>query len=306
MKIGFSLPNIGPISTPDAISKVAQRAEALGYHSLWTVERLLYPVAPQTPYPGKPDGSLPEPYKHVLDPLATLVFAAAQTKKITLGTSILDIPYYNPVMLARRLTTIDVLSIGRMRVGFGLGWSKDEMDATGADMTKRGAMANEFLQVLKAIWTTNPAEFNGNFYSLPKSIIDPKPVQRPHPPIYMAAYAPAALKRIAILADGWNPVGLPIPAMAQMFAGIQQMAKEAGRNPSELTMIVRANLEFTDQPLDKDRMIFTGSFDQIKEDVAACREIGAAEVFFDPAFARGGQQLDNWLKWLEQFATFIQ
>ena len=127
----FLLPNIGPISTAEAITKVAQRAEALGYSSLWTIERLLYPVKLQVPYPGTLDGSLPEIYKQVLDPLDALTYVAAQTKKIRLGTSVLDMPYYNPVVLARRLTTIDVLSNGRLCVGLGLGWSKDEMDATG-------------------------------------------------------------------------------------------------------------------------------------------------------------------------------
>ena len=153
MKIGFSLPNIGPIGTAEAITKVAQRAEALGYSSLWTIERLLYPLKLQRPYPGTPDGHLPEIYKQALDPLDALTYVAAQTKKIKLGTSVLDMPYHNPVVLARRLTTLDVLSNGRLLVGLGLGWNKDEMDATGADMTKRGALADEFLPLLKAIWT---------------------------------------------------------------------------------------------------------------------------------------------------------
>ena len=124
------------------------------------------------PYPVTADGSLPEGYKYSLDPLDTLTFVAARTKKIALGPSVLDIPYYNPVTLARRLTTIDVLSNGRLRVGLGLGWSKDEMDATGADMKQRGAMADEFLQVLKAIWTTNPVKYQGKFYRVPESYIN--------------------------------------------------------------------------------------------------------------------------------------
>jgi probable F420-dependent oxidoreductase len=175
---------------------MAQRAEAR-YDSVWTVERVLWPVKPQTPYAASPDGSLPEPYKYVLDPLDALTFAAAHTNRVALGTSVLDIPYYNPVMLARRLATIDVLSKGRLRVGLGLGWSQDEMDAVGADMKQRGARADEFLQVLKAIWTTNPVEFRGKFFQVPKSYIGPKPVQKPHPPIYLAAFAPPALKRLA-------------------------------------------------------------------------------------------------------------
>jgi probable F420-dependent oxidoreductase len=300
MKIGFALPNIGPIGTADAVTKVAQRAEALGYNSLWTVERLLYPVKLQVPYPGTPDGSLPEVYKHVLDPLDTLTFAAGQTKKIKLGTSVLDMPYYNPVMLARRLSTLDLLSNGRLLVGLGLGWSKDEMEATGADMTKRGAVADEFIQVLKTIWTTNPVEFHGKFYNIPKSYINPKPVQKPHPPIYMGAFVPAALKRLAREADGWNPVFLPIPVMQQMFDSMKQMAKEAGRDASSLTIIVRAILELSEKPLGHDRTIFSGSLEQIADDVRGCAKIGASEVFFDPAFSPGGQSPDNWLSLLDQ------
>src|SRR5262249_14883832 len=162
-----------------------------------------------------------------------------------LGTSVLDMPYYNPVMLARRLTTIDFLSNGRLCVGLGLGWSKDEMDATGADMKKRGAAAGEVLQVLKAIWTTDPVEFHGKFYNIPRSYIHPKPVQKPHPPIYLGAFAPVALKRLAREADGWNPVFLPIPVMEEMFASVRQMAAEAGRDPSALALVVHGLVELT-------------------------------------------------------------
>src|SRR5215471_5867934 len=110
MKIGFALPNIGPVGSAEAVIKVAQRGEALGYADLWTVDRPLWPVKPRTPYAATRDGSLPEGYKYILDPLDTLTFAAAHTKTIGLGTSVLDMPFYNPVSLARRLTTIDDLS----------------------------------------------------------------------------------------------------------------------------------------------------------------------------------------------------
>ena len=301
MKIGISLPNIGPVSTPEAIKVVAQKAEALGYHSLWTVERLLWPVSPKSPYPATPDGSLPEVYKYCLDPLDTLTYAAAFTSTIKLGTSVLDIPYYNPVVLARRLSTIDVLSKGRLRVGFGVGWSPDEMEAAGADMKVRGARADEFLQVLKTIWTTDPAEFHGKFFSLPSSHIGPKPVQKPHPPIYLAAYTPPAMKRVATLANGWNPAGIPVAGMKQMFAGILQMAKASGRDPSELSLIVRANLYIADKPLTQDRPIFVGSIAQIREDLAACEQIGAEETFLEIGFLHGANSLSNWESLLEEF-----
>jgi len=303
MKTGFALPNIGPIATVDAVIQVAQRAESLAYDSLWTIERLFWPLKPQTPYPVTPDGLLPEPYKYILDPLDTLTFAAAHTKTVRLGTSVLDIPYYNPVVLGRRLTTIDYLSNGRLSVGFGLGWSKDEMDATGANMKQRGAMADEFLQALKAIWTTNPVEFHGKFYQIPKSYIDRKPVQKPHPPIYLAAFAPAAMSRLAREANGWNPVAIPVDGMAQMFAGVQQMARAAGRDPSSLVMIVRANLEITDKPLGDPRMIFSGTMEQIQEDIAGCKRIGVHELFFDPTFQ--AKSLDEWLTLMEQFRKLV-
>src|SRR5262245_24940701 len=129
MRVGVSLPNLGLSACPEALVRGAQEAERLGYDTLWTADRLLFPVAPGDPYPATPDGSLPEYYKNVLDPLESLAFAAAHTTTIGLGTSVIAIPFYDPVVLARRLSTIDVLSNGRLRVGFGLGWSKDEFEA---------------------------------------------------------------------------------------------------------------------------------------------------------------------------------
>jgi len=305
MRAGFSIPNGGPIARAEAIVEIAKRAEELDYHTLWTFERLLYAVNPQNPYPGTSDGKWPSIFRRMLDPLDTLTFLAGQTRKIFLGTSVLDIPYYNPVTLARRLTTIDHLSNGRLRVGFGIGWSKDEMDATGAEMKQRGPKADEFLQVLKAIWTQNPVEFQGKFYRVPRSYIDLKPVQKPHPRIYMAAFAPSALERVARLADGWNPTGIPVEGMAQMFASIKQMASEAGRDGSSLEMVIRANLHITEKPLGKDRYVFSGTLDQIQDDTAACRQIGAHEVHFDPGFGELSRRLEDWLELMEKLRQFV-
>lgn len=300
MRLGFNIPNLGPVAAPENIVKVAQRAEALGYDTIWVTERLLWPINPQTPYAGSPDGSLPEVYKHCLDPLDSLTHAAAHTSRIGLGTSVLDMPYYNPVMLARSLTTLDVLSGGRLRVGLGQGWSQDEFDASGASMKNRTGRGDEFLQVLHAIWKTDPAEFQGKYFRLPKSIIQPKPAQKPHPPIYLAAFSPRALKRIAELGDGWNPVAIPADGMKQMWEGVKAMAKEAGRDPSELEIVVRANLTITPEPISENRWIFSGSFGQIGDDIRACREIGAAEVHFDPVFSPEGASVDGYLEVAEK------
>ncbi len=305
MRVGFGLPQVGPLATPKTVVQAAQKAEALGYDSLWVFDRLLYPVKPQTPYVATPDGSLPDVYKRVLDPVETLTFAAAHTTRIALGTSVLDIPFYHPVVLARQLTTLDVLSGGRLRVGFGLGWSKDEFDAVGASPSERGRRADEFLKVLKAFWTTDPVEFHGTYYHVPRSVIGLKPVQKPHPPIYLAAYAPAALKRAATLANGWNPVGIPIEGMAQMMTQLREMAKAAGRDPSALEVIVRANLHITREPLGAERWIFSGSLDQIKTDVDRVRALGANEIFFDPTFSPDGQSAEAFLACMERVRRLV-
>ena len=299
MRLGFALPQMGPLAGPDSIVAVAQGAEGLGFDSLWVLDRILYPVNPRTPYPVG-DGSLPVQYKRVLDPLETLTFAAAHTRRVALGTSILNLPWYNPVLLGRQLTTLDVLSGGRLRVGFGVGWSLDEYEAVSTPFQERGRRADEFVQALKAIWTTDPVEFRGSYCAIPKSFISLKPVQKPHPPIYMAAYTPSAMQRVAKEADGWFPVGIPIAAISQMFDGIKQMAREAGRDPAELELIVRANVELSDAIRSEGRADFTGSLDQIAGDVAAVRKLGAAELLFDIQFSPDVENLGAMLTRMEQ------
>lgn len=305
VRTGFVLPQVGSSANPHSIVRVAQRAEALGYDSVWVTERLLYPVKPQTPYGATPDGSLPEAYKIVFDPLETLTFVAAQTKRIALGTSVLDMPFYNPVMLARRLTTLDIFSAGRLRVGLGQGWSKDEYDAVGISPNGLGKRADEFIQVLKAIWTTDPVEFHGHYFQIPKSIIQPKPVQKPHPPLYLAAFSPSALKRAATLANGWNPVAVPVDGMKQMMAGLKDMARAAGRDPASVEVVVRANLSITQQPLGEKRWIFSGTLEEIKADIAAVKTLGVNEIFFDATFSPGVHSESDVLRILEEIRRVV-
>jgi probable F420-dependent oxidoreductase len=286
MRFGFTLPQLGSGIGPETVARSAKRAEDLGFESLWVLDRILWPISPRVPYIIG-DGSLPVKYKNILEPLETLTFAAAYTHRVALGTSILNLPWYNPVLLARQLTTLDVLSAGRLRIGFGMGWSPDEYEAAGTPWEERGKRADEIVQALKKIWTTDPVEFQGKYYRIAKSVIGPKPVQKPHPPIYMAAYAPAALKRAALEADGWLPVGIPLSGIGPMFEGIKVMAKNAGRDPSTLALIVRANVEIHDTPVKKDRVDFTGTLEQIGDDIKAAQKLGAAELVLDAQFSPG-------------------
>ena len=150
-------------------------------------------------------------------------------------------------------------------------------------------------------------EFQGKFFQLPRSIIQPKPVQKPHPPIYLAAFAPSSLKRVAEATDGWFPVGnMPVESLAQMLEGIRGMASQAGRSPSEIKVVVRTNLSVTSEPLGEQRWKFSGSADEIKSDIQAIEEFGADELFFDPTFSPDGTSLERFLKTMEQMKQLAQ
>src|SRR5262245_40227189 len=301
MRLGFVLPHIGSWAGPDALVQVASRAEELGFDSLWTTERLLVPLQPRVPYPIG-DGRIPDVYRTTLDPLDSLTFVAGQTSRIRLGVSVLNLPWYNLPLLARRLTTIDVLSEGRLSVGLGLGWSPEAYEAAGRTWNVRGRRFTEAVQALKTIWTTDPVEFHGEFFDISRSVIGPKPVQKPHPPIYMAAFAPSALERVARESNGWNPVAIPPAGVAQMFEGIKETARQVGRDPSELELVVRANVELTETPLGDDRGPFSGTADQIEADIASMREIGATQLFFDPTVDPTVRSLDDYVGRMELYA----
>jgi probable F420-dependent oxidoreductase len=305
MRFGFALPQVGSVVGPEALLSIAKRAEDLGFDSLWVLDRILWPVNPRAPYPIG-DGSLPVQYKNVLDPVETLTFAAAHTTRIALATGVLNLPWYNPVLLARRLTTLDVLSRGRLRVGFGIGWSPDEYEAAGTSWEDRGKRADEAIRVLKKIWTTDPVEFEGKHYRIAKSFIGPKPVQKPHPPIYMAAFTPSAMKRVAAEADAWLPVGIPLSGVGAMFDGIKKMAKDAGRDPSTLELILTAGVEIHERPIEKERAEFTGSLEQIADDFATAQKLGAAEITTYAQFLPAGETAEDLITRMEDLWRIAQ
>ena len=299
MRIGTVLPHLGPAASPVGIVRAAQLSEALGYESLWIAERVLYPLQPQSPYPVTPDGSLPEIYQQVFTPLETLTYVAAHTSRIALGTSVLIMPYHNPVLVARQLTTLDVFSGGRLRVGLGQGWSKDEYEATGAQLPLRAARADEFIGVLRALWAEDPVQFVGQYFRVPASIIQPKPLQRPGPPIYLAAYTPSALQRVAKLAEGWLPTGVPLAAIKPMMDSVREMAEKAGRDPAAIRLIVLAHVSLTDRPLGPTRPEWSGSLDEIRSDIDLVRELGASELILNPGFSPAAQTIEGFLASLE-------
>src|SRR5215217_1725475 len=204
MQVGLRLPQTGTnLATKENIIYLVKQAENAGFNSLWVLERLIWPITPHDKYPGTIDGKFPEEWQYIFDPLETLTFAAANTSKIALGTSVIDMLFHNPVILARRFATLDILSEGRAICGFGIGWLKDEYQASNISLKDRGKRADEYIQLLKKIWTDDVVEIKGDYYNIPASKIGPKPIQKPHPPIYMGAFNPKAFRRIVKYADGW-------------------------------------------------------------------------------------------------------
>ncbi len=295
MKLGFSLPVAGAWATPANQVRVAQEAERLGFHSLWVLQRLLYPVVPQNEYPPMPGRAWPECFESVADPIVSLAFVAGATSRIRLGTSVLVMPYYTPVMLAKQLATLDRVSGGRLDVGLGVGWSRDEYEAVGVPFEKRGRRADEFLACLKAIWTEDPVEFRGEFYQVPRAFVRPRPVQVPHPPITVGGYGMAAVRRAVTFGDGFSGGNVPLESVAPLVQALRDAAERAGRDPARLQVVCRGTFQPFDAPRGEVRRPLFGSLDEIRADVRRYAELGVTELFLEANVALHGWPVEHTL-----------
>jgi probable F420-dependent oxidoreductase len=302
MHLGVALPMAGAWATPEHQVRVAQAAEALGYHSLWTFQRLLYAVKPKNDYPPLPGQPWPVAFERVLDPIVSLAYVAGATKRVRLGTSVLLMPYYQPIVLAKQLATLDLVSGGRLDVGLGLGWSEDEYDAVGVPFRQRGRRGDEFLRCLKAIWTEPEVEFHGEFYQVPRAKVEPKPVQKPHPPITIGGYSPVVVQRAVRLGDGFNGGNVPLERVAPVVAELRQAAVAIGRDPATLHVVSRGSYHVHERPQGPGRRPLWGSIDEIREDIGRYAAAGLTELFLEPNFLPGGATLDRTLAQMEALA----
>jgi len=306
MELGFGLPHAGPTATRENIRQVAIEAERMGYGSLWTNERLLKPVAAITPYPGSADGELDWQYERTFEHLTTLTYAAALTERVRLGVSVLNLPFHKPVQLAKRIATMDQLSDGRIDLGIGLGWSEDEANVTNTPFKARGRMSEEFLHCLKALWGEDPVEFHGEFVDVPPTYFGPKPVQAPHPPIDMGAFAPVALSRAGRLADGFNGCCASVDAILAMREQFQEAATAAGRDGDRLPTVARCLVNRTEEPIrDPDRPVCHGTWEQIHEDVVRLDEAGVEVAFFDVNYQDDNDSTEALMGYMERFRGIL-
>lgn len=276
MQLGVQLPTGGALAGPANIARVAREAERLGYHSVWTYERLLRPMAEISMF-GAPPARIPETYRLTYEPLETLSYVAGMTDTIKLGTSVIDALLHPPIVLARRFATLDQFSGGRAIAGLGQGWMPQEFEAANVPMKRMGAGMDEVVAALRACWGPDPSQFQGRFYRIEASEVNPKPVQ-PTIPILFGSTSPAGIARAARIADGFNPIAFSAEQLTGTVATFRRLATEAGRDAAALSVVARANVPLTDDPLDQGRPFLGGAPEQIAEDIARLEGSGVDTV----------------------------
>jgi len=309
MKVGLFLPQLGEYATKENILYIAKEAEKERIDSVWVLDRLLWPLHPQTPYGGSADGSLPVEFQNVFDPLTILTYVAGVTKRILLGTSIIDMLFESPVLLAKRFATLDILSNGRTIAGLGIGWSKDEYEVSGVPYKDKGTRADEFIQALKKIWTDEIVEFKGEFYNIPASKIGPKPLQKPHPPILLGGFSPKTFSRIVNYTNGWIGVAGfgPLEQLEQVINGLKENARKIDKDPSKIDIYIGAYPNVLESTVDshKRRSPMTGTIEQIGNDIEQIKAMGTNHIFFgymSPSIRKDMKKIVKVTKQLSRFA----
>ena len=243
MNVGISVPL--PAYLVD-VAAMARTAEALGFESFWCAEHPFIPVHTTSRFPGSPDGVIPEAYSHFIDPFVALARASGTTSRIKLATGIVLVPERHPLLLAKEVSTLDLFSGGRFLFGIGAGWLREETQLMGGDFDHRWSQTRESILAMKELWTKPEAEFHGKYYDFPPVRSNPKPAQKPHPPVLLGGDARNVLERVVAWGDGWLPNRVTPDQLREKRAALDRLAKEAGRDPASLTISVHG------QPADRD------------------------------------------------------
>ena len=292
MEFGLSIPNRGPMATPEAIKALAARAEESGFVRLAIPDHIVIPKSYASRYPYDVSGKLTGDWGDCMDQLILMTHVAAVTNKARILSSVMVAPHRPAVFTAKAVATMDVLSGGRIDLGVGAGWLREEFEAIGApDFDARGRVTGEYLEAFKTLWTEENPAMAGEFAAFDGIIFEPKPVQRPHPPIWTGGESGPALRRAARHADVWFPIGAnprhPLDTPARFAAGVVRMRAEAekiGRDPAEIGLAFSANWYREDLERQNDegeRFIMTGTDEQVAGDAAALREIGVTRLMFN-------------------------
>lgn len=251
MRIGLHASTINPLATPEFLELVGRRAEENGFASLWVGEHVVLFDEYRSAYPYSADGELfLSRESGLLEPLQALAFLAGVTRRIRLGTAVCLLPQRNPVYTAKEVTTADWLSNGRLDFGIGIGWSREEFEAAAVPWERRAARCREYVEVMRRLWEDPVSEFAGEFYRLPPCRHYPKPVQRPHPPLYFGGESEAALARVADFGSGWHGFNLLPEQAAERIRRLGQLLEQRGRSLADVDVTVGTYL----LPVDRDAL----------------------------------------------------
>ena len=313
MDYGFSIPTRGVLANRESILAMAKRGEELGFSYLALPDHIVIPRDIGSPYPyntarkmvGASEGDC-------LEQIALMAYLAAATSTIRLLTSVMVVPHRPPMLTAKALATIDVLSQGRVTVGCGAGWMEEEFKAVGAPpFNERGQVTDEYLRIFKTLWTEDDPRFEGRYARFENIIFLPKPVQKPHPPLWIGGESPAALRRVIALGDAWYPIGsnpqFPLDTAERYSQALTRLREEAGRakrDPASIDLAFWASWYKEGQTgttSDGKRQAFTGSDEEVAQDIVAYRSLGVRHLLFN--FAR--ETLSESLAAVERFASHV-
>ena len=310
MESGFYLPTSGVSIKPDALANIAKLGDRLGFFCMVMPDHVLQPNKVNSPYPYSVTGDILEAGQsgdgEWPEQITTLAFLAGVTERIRLVTSVMIIPYRNPILTAKMLSTLDMLSKGRLILGAGVGWMEEEFELLNAKpFAERGAVTNEYLQAFIELWTQDDPKFDGEYVSFTDITFLPKPVQKPHPPIWIGGQSKPAIRRAARLGNGWHPVGA-IPAtplepeeLAANLVLLREYAEKAGRDPSTIDISMKAPLYDSGNTIGTRRR-FSGSPEDVQQDVQTYTDVGVTHLIFDFRTSDPHQTEDLMAKFAEE------
>ncbi|HEX2172534.1 MAG TPA: LLM class F420-dependent oxidoreductase [Dehalococcoidia bacterium] len=306
MKFGIFVQTTGPRVTPDGLSRVALAAESLDFDTAWVGDHVIVPDVIESRYPFTRSGTFPMNHAdNFLEPLSTMTFLLARTTRLRLGTNVLIVPYRNPVATAKTLANIDWLSAGRLTVGIGVGWMKEEFEALAAPpYEERGRVTDEYLDVFKKVWTEDLVSHHGAYYQLDAVYARPQPVRKPHPPIYVGGHTAPALRRTARVGDGWNAWRLSPQDLIAHRERLDSYLRQTGRALDSVKVCLAQLLAVTDGTFgdESQRPALTGSVDQIAGDIRAYQAAGVDQLAL---LLRAGDA-DDTIRQLQRFDREIR
>jgi probable F420-dependent oxidoreductase len=298
------------MATTANLGRVAEKAEALGYDTIWCSDHIVIPTEVKSFYPYDPSGKMPfNPSEPYWEPLTVIGYVAGRTSRLRLGTSVLILPYRNPVVTAKMLATLDVLSNGRITLGAGVGWMEEEFKALGLETyPRRGAYSDECIRIFRELWTRDNPSFQGEFHQFSNLRCEPRPVQPGGIPVWIGGHTPQAIRRAARLGDGWQPLvqrppaDLPPAEMREKIAQLRAFARQAGRDPRQITLAMGSSIQFTGGAATGPRSLFTGTPAQIGETLQRYQELGIQNFRCDFP----GSSIEGLLQAMERFATEVR